>query len=150
ATPAEGRAARGRAGTVGVDEVETGGEVEERLDALRGAVHLVVAVGVVVPDLERLAEVGEGVEAVCGVGGAEPVDGVEHLAPGGEGALDHEVRLDTLQALADMHAVEYLEGECELGGPPAARGQHAQAAGGLKEAERGEARAIGVHLALQP
>src|SRR5437016_7017329 len=51
-----------------------------------------------------LAEVGEGVEAVCGVGGAEPVDGVEHLAPGGEGALDtrSEEHTSELQSLTNL------------------------------------------------
>ena len=90
-----------RGGAVGVDEVQAGREVEVLLDALGEAVELVVAVGIVVAHLQRLAEVGERVDAVRSVRGAEAVDGVEHLPPGGQGALEDEVRRDPVEPLAD-------------------------------------------------
>src|SRR5207249_5591664 len=99
--------------------------------------------------LEALAEMGELVQAVCGVGGPERVDGVEHLAPGAEAALDDEVGLYAREARADAYAVEHLEGEGEFGPCAVAVGKDADAKGGVEEAEAREALALGAHLPLE-
>src|SRR5438445_695388 len=93
----------------------------------------------------------ERVEAVGGVGGAQCVDVVEHLAPGAERALRDEVGLDPGEALGNADAVEHLEAEDELCGRARTLGEHADAEDGVEEAEAGEALSLGaIERAIYP
>src|SRR2546422_581448 len=129
---------------VGMREVEASGEVEELLDALGEAIELVVPVRVVVAHPELLAEVGERVQAVRGVGGAECVDRIQHFPPGRERSLDDEVRLDAGQTL-DAHAVEHLEAERELGWLAAVIRANPDPERGVEEAEAAELLPLRTH-----
>src|SRR6266404_9741291 len=68
-------------------------EVEEFLDRFHEAVELVVTVRVVVNNFEPLAEVGERIDIVRGVGLAVALDIFDHLAPDAGVALDFEIDL---------------------------------------------------------
>src|SRR5262249_46456250 len=137
-----------RTGAVGIDEVDARGEIEELLDALRESVELVVRVGVVVADPQRLAEVRERVQAVRRVGGSERVDVVEHLAPRRERTLDDEIGRGPPVALGHRDAVEDLEREDELR-RRAPVAQDAYTERGVEEPEPREAFLVGAHLALE-
>src|SRR4029453_10219076 len=142
--PPRVRARRGR-GTVGVDEVEPRRQVEVLLDALGEAIELVVTVRVVVAHLERFAEVRQRVDAVGGVGGAERVDRVQHLAPGGEPSLEDEIGLGG-HALAHRDAIEDLERQRGLERRLPVGVEHADGEGGIEEAQPAEALPGSAHL----
>src|SRR5262249_18887992 len=91
----------------------------------------------------------ERVEAVSGVGSTERVDVVEHLAPGAERSFRDEVGLDPSHALGHADAVEDLEGQDEFGGRTRTLGKHADAEGGVEEAEAGEALPLRAHFTLE-
>src|SRR5215510_10764900 len=91
----------------------------------------------------------ERVEAVSGVGSTERVDVVEHLAPGAERSFRDEIGLDPSHALGHADAVEDLEGQDEFGGRTRTLGKHADAEGGVEEAEAGEALPLGAHFTLE-
>src|SRR5262249_50722879 len=96
--------------------------------------------------LQHLAEVGEGVDAVRRVRGAEPVDRIQHLAPRGQRALENEIGRDPVESLADGPAVEDLEAEHALEDRRAVLVEHAYGKRRIEEAEPAEALLGGAHL----
>src|SRR5882757_5179138 len=81
-------------------------EVEEFLDRFHEAVQLVVTVRVVVNDLEPLAEVGERIDVMRGVGLTVALDIFDHLAPHAGVALDFEVDLLEIDLRDFFHVLQ--------------------------------------------
>src|SRR5208283_1020385 len=97
-------------------DFELARQIEKFLDRLHEAVEFIVTVGIVINDLQSVAEMRQRVDIVCGVGLSVAPDVFDHLAPDPRVALN--LKIDFLEIdcrhFTDVFEVENFELEDEV------------------------------------